>query len=178
MGPVSTMEAAMSRDTANHVRYIDKTRAYYEAEGYGKPYEWAHFDEIPFTPFPGVGRPLSECRVGVVTTSDMARRGSEIVPDDPRRLVYSLPTDIPVDELYSRKSAYDRYATTLDDVDSYLPLTHLHRFVTEGRIGAVAPRFQMIYSEYSQRKTLSVDAPEILKQMREDRVDVAVLTAV
>ncbi len=168
----------MSRDTANHVRYIDKTRAYYEAEGYGKPYEWAHFDEIPFTPFPGVDRPLSECRVGVVTTSDMARRGSEIVPDDPRRLVYSLPTDIPGDELYSRKSAYDRYATTLDDVDSYLPLTHLHRFVTEGRIGAVAPRFQMIYSEYSQRKTLSVDAPEILKQMRDDRVDVAVLTAV
>jgi hypothetical protein len=36
----------------------------------------------------------------------------------------------------------------------------------------------MIQSEYSQRKTLTVDAPEILKQMREDRVDVAVLTAV
>ena len=81
-------------------------------------------------------------------------------------------------ELYSRKSAYDRYATTLDDVDSYLPLTHLHRFAAEGKIGGVAPRFQMIYSEYSQRKTLKVDAPEILKQMQEDRVDVAVLTAV
>jgi hypothetical protein len=83
-----------------------------------------------------------------------------------------------VDHLYSRKSAYDRYATTLDDVDSYLPLTHLHHFAAEGRIAAAAPRFQMIYSEYSQRKTLKVDAPEILKQMREDRVDVAVLTAV
>jgi hypothetical protein len=63
-------------------------------------------------------------------------------------------------------------------VDSYLPLTHLHRFVAEERIGAVAPRFQVIHSEYSQRKTLTVDAPEILEQMREDRVDVAVLTAV
>jgi hypothetical protein len=168
----------MEREPVNHVRYIDKTRAYYEAEGYGKPYGWAHFDSIPFTPFAAAGKPLSECRVGVVTTSDMARRGSEIVPEDPKRLVYSLPTDIPVDHLYSRKSAYDRYATTLDDVDSYLPLTHLHHFAAEGRIGAVAPRFQMIYSEYSQRKTLKVDAPEILKQMREDRVDVAVLTAV
>ena len=168
----------MKGEPANHVRYIDKTRAYYEAEGYGKPYEWAHFDTIPFTPFAAVGKPLSECRVGVVTTSEMARRGSDIVPDDPKRLVYSLPTGIPVAELYSRKSAYDRYATTLDDVDSYLPLTHLHRFVSEGRIGAVAPRFQMIASEYSQRKTLKVDAPEILRQMHEDRVDVAVLTAV
>src|SRR5947207_11326240 len=107
MGPVSTMEAAMSRDTANHVRYIDKTRAYYEAEGYGKPYEWAHFDDTPFTPFAAVGKPLSECRVGVVTTSDMARRSLGPVPDDPKRLVYSLPTDIPVNDLYSRKSAYD-----------------------------------------------------------------------
>src|SRR6266436_3559863 len=106
MGPVSTMEAAMSRDTSNHVRYIDKTRAYYEAEGYGKPYEWAHFDDIPFTPFAAVGKPLSECRVGVVTTSDMARRSLGPVPDDPKRLVYSLPTDIPVDDLHSRKSAY------------------------------------------------------------------------
>jgi len=168
----------MKGEPAGHVCYIDKTRAYYEAEGYGKPYEWAHFDHIPFTPFAAVGKPLSECRVGVVTTSDMARRGAEIAPDDPRRLVYSLDTGIPVSQLYSRKSGYDRYATTLDDVDSYLPLTHLHRFAAEGRIGAVAARFQMIYFEYSQRKTLTVDAPEILKQMREDRVDVAVLTAV
>jgi len=72
-----------------------------------------------------------------------------------------------VGKLYSRKAAYDRYATTLEDVDSSLPLTHLHRFAAEGRIGAVAPRFQVIHSEYSQRKTLTVDAPEILKRMRE-----------
>ena len=170
--------AAMSRETANHVRYIDKTRAYYEAEGYAKHYEWAHFDQIPLTLFAAVRKPLSECRVGVVTTGEMARRGTGVGPDDLRRLVYALPTDIPVEELCSRKAAYDRYATTLDDVDSYLPLTHLHRFVGEGRIGAVAPRFQMIQSEYSQRKTLTVDAPEILKQMRQDRVDVAVLTAI
>lgn len=168
----------MRRDAGSHVRYIEKTRAYYQAEGYAKPYEWAHFDRIPFTPFASVGAPLSRCRVGVVTTSEMARRGAEPGPDDPRRLVYALPTDIPAAELSSRKAAYDRFATTLDDVDSYLPLTHLHRFVAEGLIGAVAPRFQMIQSEYSHRKTLTVDAPEILKQMREDRVDVAVLTAV
>jgi D-proline reductase (dithiol) PrdB len=168
----------MSVETASHVRYIDKTRAYYQAEGYEKPYEWAHFADIPFTPFASIGRPLAQCRVGVVTTSEMARRDAAAEPDDPRRLVYALPTNLPVAELYSKKAAYDRYATTLDDVDSYLPLTHLHRFAAEGRIGAVAPRFQVIYSEYSQRKTLTVDAPEILKQMREDRVDVAILTAV
>ena len=63
-------------------------------------------------------------------------------------------------------------------MDSYLPLTRLAECVAEGRIKDVAPRFQVIYSQYSQRKTMTVDAPEILRQMREDRVDVAVLTAV
>ena len=48
----------------------------------------------------------------------------------------------------------------------------------EGRIGSLAPRFQMVQSEYSQRKTLTVDAPEVLRQFREDGVDVAVLTAI
>jgi hypothetical protein len=165
-------------ELAPHVRYIDKTRAYYQTEGYDEPYQWAHFDEIPFTPFASIRKPLARCRVGVVTTSEMALRDAEAEPDDLRRLVYSLPTDVSVDQLHSKKAAYDRYATSLDDVDSYLPLSHLRRFVAEGRIGAMAPRFQVVYSEYSQRKTLTVDAPEILRQMRDDRVDVAVLTAV
>jgi hypothetical protein len=36
----------------------------------------------------------------------------------------------------------------------------------------------MAFSQYSQRKTSRVDAPRIEAWMREDRVDVAVLTAV
>ena len=92
--------------------------------------------------------------------------------------MYSLPTATPATELYSRKSSYDRFATTLDDVDAYLPLTHLHRLVEEGRIGGFAPRFQAVHSQYSQRRTLAVDAPRVLAELKEDRVDVAVLTAV
>lgn len=160
-----------------HVRYIDKTREYYRAQGYEKPYEWAHFTDIPFTP---LRMPLARCRVGLVTTSEMAIVGEPDAwsEDDPARDVYALPTDAPLDRLFSRKEAYDRHATTLDDVDSYLPLTRLRAAAAEGRVGGLAPRFQVIYSQYSQRKTMTVDAPEILRQMREDRVDVAVLTAV
>src|SRR5688572_5618480 len=46
----------------SHVRYIDKTREYYQGEGYASPYRWAHFDDVPFTLPP---RPLAECRVGL-----------------------------------------------------------------------------------------------------------------
>lgn len=161
----------------SHVRYIDKTREYYRGEGYERPYRWAHFDDIPFTP---LRTPLAECRVGLVTTSEMAIRDvpPPVADDDPLRDPYALPTDTPVAALYSRKTAYDRFATTLDDVDAYLPLTRLRELVAARRIGALAPRFHMAFSQYSHRKTLGVDAPMILSRLREDRVDVAVLTAV
>lgn len=160
----------------SHVRYIDKTRDYYAGLGYKRPYQWAHFDDIPFVP---LSRPLAGCRVGLVTTSEMALVGEPGIWDDnPACDVYALPTATPIDRLYTKKEAYDRYATTLDDVDSYLPLTRLAECVAAGRIGSLAPRFQVIYSQYSQRKTSTVDAPEILRQMREDGVDVAVLTAI
>lgn len=161
----------------SHVRYIDKTREYYRAEGYEAAYRWAHFDDVPFTP---LARPLSACRVGLITTSEMAIRGDPlpVADDDPLRDPYSLPSDTPVATLYSRKTAYDRFATTLDDVDAYLPLTRLRELAAEGRVAGLAPRFQMAFSQYSQRKTLKVDAPMIEGWLREDRVDVAVLTAV
>jgi hypothetical protein len=163
----------------SHVRYIDRTREYYLGEGYATPYRWAHFADVPFT---RLTRPLAECRVGLVTTSEMVIRGRESelehVENDPTRPGYSLPTATPVTELYSRKASYDKHATTLDDVDAYLPLTHLRRLVEERRIGGLAPRFQVVHSQYSQRRTLSVDAPRVLAELHEDRVDVAVLTAV
>jgi hypothetical protein len=158
----------------SHVRYIDKTREYYASEGYTAPYRWAHFDTIPFTPLP---RPLAACRVGVITTSEIAVRDRP-TPDDLAREVYSLPSDLPPERLFSRKASYDRYATTLDDVDAYLPLTHLQRLADDGRIGGLAGRFHVVYTEYSQRKTSEVDAPEVLRRCREDGVDVAALTAV
>jgi D-proline reductase (dithiol) PrdB len=161
----------------SHVRYIDKTREYYRAEGYDTPYRWAHFDDVPFT-LPG--KPLAECRVGLITTSEMAVHGEPppVADDDPLRDPYWLPADVPVERLYSRKAAYDRFATTLDDVEAYLPLTRLRELAAEGRIAGLTPRFHVVFSQYSQRKTLKVDAPRIEGWLREDRVDVAVLTAV
>ena len=52
-----------------HVRYIERIRDYYIAQGYEKSYEWAHFDEIPFT---SLGKPLSECRVTLLSTADVS----------------------------------------------------------------------------------------------------------
>ena len=55
----------------DHVRYIDRTREDYIRQGYDKPYEWANFADVPFTP---LKKPLSQCRVGLIGTSEVAVR--------------------------------------------------------------------------------------------------------
>jgi Glycine/sarcosine/betaine reductase selenoprotein B (GRDB) len=164
----------------DYVRYIDKTREYYLAEGYDSPYRWAHFDEVPFTP---LKKPLAESRVTIVTTSDIAVRSDsgrreQFDKDTLVGSVYSIPFNIPVERLYSRNEHYDRYATTLDDVDAYCPVTRLREFLAEGRIGGLAPNFHGVYTTYSQSATLKRFAPEVLRRCVAEGVDVALMTPI
>ena len=48
------------------VSYIDKSREFYLAKGYGNPYRWASNPDAPFTP---LAKPLAESRVALVTTA-------------------------------------------------------------------------------------------------------------
>lgn len=155
------------------VSYIDRTREFYRAQGYERPYRWAHFDEVPFTP---LQKPISECRLTVVTTASPWHEDAH----DPGSLrgakqvwsgeSFSLP-----DRLYTDDLAWDKEATHTDDVDSFLPLSHLRACADAGQIGGLATRFHGVPTDYSQRRTMDLDAPEILKRCREDAVDLALL---
>ncbi len=46
------------RTHRSFVSYIDRSREYYAAQGYDRPYAWAHHDDVPFTP-------LAEAALGV-----------------------------------------------------------------------------------------------------------------
>jgi hypothetical protein len=48
------------------IPYLQRIRTYYEALGYGTPYEWAHYAEVPFHP---LDKPLSKCHLTVITTA-------------------------------------------------------------------------------------------------------------
>ena len=163
----------------SHVLYIDKTREYYLGQGYEKPYEWAHFDEVPFAP---LIKPLSESTVALVSTSDIAIRTADGGRDHSQEAlvgnVYSLPSDTPLDLLFTRQEHYDKNATNLDDTNSYFPITRMHELAARGRIGQVASRAHGVYTAYSHRKTSDVDAPEVVRRCREDDVDVVLLTPV
>jgi hypothetical protein len=154
------------------VSYIDRSREYYAAQGYAQPYTWAHFQAVPFVP---LRKPLSSCRVALVTTAgrkDSVGSGQLL----PRELYANAADPVPA-RLYTNHLFWDKKATHTDDVDSFLPLRRLAEYAAEGRIGSVSPRFYGVPTDYSQNRTINQDALQILEWCREDGVDAVLLSA-
>ena len=146
---------------------MERTRAYYAAQGFDKAYVWAHFDEVPFAP---LSKPLAQSKLVIITTASLYDRTFSDV-----REVASGSTSDPPERLYGNDLAWDKNATHLDDLNAFFPLRCLKALVDNERIGAVAARFHCAPTEYSQRRTRMVDAPEILRRCREDGADAAML---
>ena len=152
------------------VGYMERSRLYYAAHGYERPYVWAHFDEVPFTP---LKKPLAQSTVTVITTTALYdRKPGEV------REVASFKTANPPDRLYANDLSWDKRATHMDDRETYLPIRALEDCAATGRIGAVAARFHCAATDYSIRRTLEVDAPELLARAREDAADIALMVPV
>jgi len=155
------------------ISYIDRTREYYAAQGYERPYRWAHHTEVPFAK---LVKPLAESRVTVVTTaSPFSGQGAGEGVLRGSKEVWSGETAVTPDRLYTDDLAWDKESTHTNDVESFVPLGSLRTLAKEGRIGSLAKRFHGVPTDYSQRRTLEQDAPEILARCREDEVDIALV---
>jgi D-proline reductase (dithiol) PrdB len=160
------------------IPYMQRTRDYYVALGYGNPYRWAHFADVPFTP---LAVPMARARLGLITTAAPYQPGAgEQGPGAPYNAaakfykVYSDRTDSTPDLRISHVG-YDRAHTTAEDANTWFPLARLHEAVKAGRIGALAPRFHGAPTNRSQKVTLEADAPELLRRCREDGADAVLL---
>jgi D-proline reductase (dithiol) PrdB len=159
------------------IRYMQRTRDWYLALGYGNPYRWAHFIDVPFQPLP---KSLRDCTIALVTTA---------APHQPERGIQR--PDAPYDaaakffKVYSGDSAGDHDVrnrhvaidfkhTTGDDSNAWFPLRLMRQLAAQGRY-RLAVRFHGMPTNRSQRHTIEVDAPELLARCREDGVDAAVL---
>ena len=148
------------------LKYMEKSRLYYEAQGFEKAYVWAHHEDVPFT---ALRKPLAQSRLALITTASLHERA----PLESRS-VASGRTDQPV-QLFANDLSWHKKATHLDDLNSFFPIDHVQALVDHGQLGALAPHFHCTPTEYSQRKTKSKDAPEILARCQADEVDVALL---
>jgi D-proline reductase (dithiol) PrdB len=160
------------------IPYLQRIRTYYQALGYGAPYCWAHYAQVPFHP---LDKPLSKCRVTVITTAapfqpDKGDQGPGAPYNAAAKFYTVYSGDTAEDhDLRIAHVAIDRKHTTAADPATYFPLTALRESAARGHIGAVAPRFHGLPTNRSHRVTLEVDCPEVVARCRADGVDVALL---
>jgi len=163
------------------IPYMQRIKDYYQTLGYGAPYRWAHYAEVPFAP---LKKPLAASRIGLITTAAPYQPGKG---DQGPGAAYNAATKFYT--VYSGDTAsehdlriahvgYDRIHTTAEDSNSWFPLPALRRVAEAGRIGELAPRFHGAPTNRSHRTTLEQDCPELLARCREDKVDAVILAAV
>lgn len=160
------------------IPYLERIRDYYLALGYGAPYAWPRFRDVPLQ---RLTAPLSRSRVALITTAapyqpDKGDQGPGAPYNAAAKFytVYSGETDRDHDLRISHV-AIDRAHTTAADPGSYFPLPALRRAVQRGRIGALTPRFHGAPTNRSHRVTLETDCPEIVARCKADGADAAVL---
>jgi D-proline reductase (dithiol) PrdB len=147
------------------IKYMERTRHFYRALGYTKDYIWATFDDVPFSQ---PAKPLSEMRIVLITTASP-------VHFDGIKRVWSGQVSPPPPRLFTDNVAWDKESTHTNDRASFLPIEAASELASEGLFAGLAARFHCVPTEYSQRKTLTEDAPEILSRVRKDGADAAVL---
>ena len=160
------------------IPYLQRVRTYYQALGYGAPYEWAHGAQVPFHP---LTKPLAACRIALITTAapyqpDKGDQGPGAPYNAGAKFYTVYSGDTAADhDLRIAHVAIDRKHTTAEDPASYFPLRMLRELAHSGRIGALAARFHGAPTNRSHRITLEVDGPEVVQRCLADAADAVIL---
>ena len=135
----------MWRFLVDYIRYIDKTHEYYRSQGYDKTYNYACNEDIPFV---RLKKPLTECRVTLVTTAQFLLLDEKALPlEEPRMLgtnemeVFTAPSDWPAERILSTSEDHDRYQTDMADVNAFFPVTRMQEFLEEGVFGSLSKNY-------------------------------------
>lgn len=163
------------RSHISFVNYIDRSRVYYAALGYTKPYKWISNKDVPFAK---LTKPLSECRIGLLTTADLEKPpGKSKQERHLSRKVFAHRVDNAPEHFYTQDLQWDQEATHTEDNGSFMPLKHLSQCAAEARIGSASPRFYGVMTDYSQGRTYKKSAPQVFSLCKEDLVDALILPA-
>lgn len=172
------LEFAVAHDVP--IPYRHRISSYYQALGYGKPYLWAQYRDVPFTP---LKKNLADSRVALITTAapyqpDQGDQGPG-APYNAGAKFYRVYTDSTEGNPDLRIShiGIDRKHTTATDSNTWFPLAQMKRLAAEGRIKELAPEFIGAPTNRSQKVTIEQDCVDILAHMRRMGADAAVIVA-
>jgi D-proline reductase (dithiol) PrdB len=131
----------------------------------------------PLAPFVKLAKPLAACRVAIVTTAGLHRRGD--TPFGPGEQTYRvIPTDTPsADIIQSHTSiGFDR-APIMRDVNISYPIDRLRELVARGELGGLAPNgYSFMGAQRELTRIENETGPDVARRLRDDGVDVALMT--
>ncbi len=157
------------------VRYIDRTKAQYDALGYPS-YKWASMPEPP--PMAALPRRLSQLRLGVVATGGIYVEGQTAFTFKDDLTYRAVPQDADVDDLRATHFAYD-LTDARRDINVVFPIDALRAMAEDGEIGELAPHlFTCMGGIYSQRRVRDELAPVLVERCQRDQIEAVLLVPV
>jgi D-proline reductase (dithiol) PrdB len=129
------------------------------------------------TPFVRPARPLPACRVAMVTTAGLHRRDDR--PFGPGEQGYRvIPADTPPVEIVQSHTSlgFDRTAI-MRDLNVSFPADRLRELQARGVIGGLGPNHYSFMGALRDVPRLETETgPEVGRRLRDEGVDVAVIT--
>ena len=131
-------------------------------------------DTAPFEP---PRRPLTACRLAIVTTAGLHRRADR--PFGPGEQTYRvIPSDTPAAEIVQSHTSlgFDRTAI-MRDLNISFPIDRARELVARGELGGLGPNhYSFMGALRDPARIASETGPEAGRRLRDEGVDVALIT--
>jgi len=128
-------------------------------------------------PFTRLAAPLSDCRLAIVTTAGLHRRGDR--PFGPGEQTYRLiPSDTPPADIVQSHTSlgFDR-VPTMRDLNISLPVDRLRELIARGELGGTGPHhYSFMGAQRDLKRIQEETGPEVGRRLRDEGVDVALIT--
>jgi len=148
------------------------------AERWAEGFDAVNSVDIPWTPFT---KELSDCRVALVTTAGVHLKGQPVFDLDNEEGDYTfreIPFDVKIDDIMISHKYYD-HSDADKDINIVFPIERLRELSDSGEIKSVAPRHFGLMGHiagFKLKHLIDKTAPDIADRLKEDGVDIALLT--
>ncbi len=155
--------------------YIKETKDLYDSLGYDS-YRWAHRPDAP--PWVPIDKPLAECRVTLVGSGGLYRKGQVAFHTKDDTSIRVIATDTPTSELRTAHFAYDQ-TDARHDANCVFPLDRLREMAADGVIGSLSEQsFAFMGGIYSIRRMETETGPRLVEHCLAEEPDIVLLVPV
>jgi D-proline reductase (dithiol) PrdB len=155
------------------VQYIKKTVDTYDSLGY-PPYRWFFAEDAPN--FVSVSKPLSESRLGMISSAGAYVQGQIAYHYKDDTSVRVIPRETPVDKIRFSHITENYLVEARSDPGTVLPIESLATLEKEGVIGELAEAyFSCMGGVYSQRRVKEEVIPNLEALVDRQKLDLLLL---